>query len=178
MKRTLWNITLASVITLVAYIALSFIWGAILGRVEDQTLRFSLIALMTTIAYGFFLVYTSKIRNSVGEDEIMSDYKDGAYVSPIDDFKRIIQRELKTLICIAVIVLACFVINTIERAILEKETDSLLTFIFAPLCFFSTAISVPGLGYIISAILDCVAYIIFLLLFRKKKYNYWMKNKM
>ena len=71
MKRTLWNITLASVITLVAYIALYAIWGAILSELENPTLQLFLIAFMTTVAFGFFLLYTSKIRKSVGECTIV-----------------------------------------------------------------------------------------------------------
>ena len=60
MKRTLWNITFASIITLVAYIALYAIWGALLSGLENPTLRLFLIALMTTVAFGFFLLYTKK----------------------------------------------------------------------------------------------------------------------
>ena len=76
MKRIFLNITLASIITLVAYIALYAVWGAILSGLENSTLRMLIIALMTTLAFGFFLVYTSKIRKSIGEDEVVSDYKD------------------------------------------------------------------------------------------------------
>ena len=76
MKRTLLNITFASIITLVAYIALYAIWGALLSGLENPTLRLFLIALMTTVAFGFFLLYTSKIRKGIGEDEVVSDYKD------------------------------------------------------------------------------------------------------
>jgi len=39
MKRTLWNITLASVITLVAYIVLYAIWGAILSELKNSTVK-------------------------------------------------------------------------------------------------------------------------------------------
>jgi hypothetical protein len=66
MKRTLWNITLASILTLVAYIALHAIWGAILNEFENPMLESFLTALMTTIIYGFLMLYTSKIRKSVG----------------------------------------------------------------------------------------------------------------
>ena len=55
MKKILWNITLASVVTLVAYIALFIIWGAILNEVENETLKLFLICLMTSAACGFFL---------------------------------------------------------------------------------------------------------------------------
>ena len=98
MKRTLWNITFASIITLVAYIALYAIWGAVLSGLENPTLRLLIIALMTTLAFGFLLVYTSKIRKSIGEDEVVSDYKDRQYISLADDFKLVLKRESKMLI--------------------------------------------------------------------------------
>ena len=53
MKRIFLNITLASIITLVAYIALYAVWGAILSGLENSTLRMLIIALMTTVAFGF-----------------------------------------------------------------------------------------------------------------------------
>ncbi len=177
MKRTLWNITLTSVITLVAYIALYAIWGAVLGELENPTLRLFFIALMTTAAFSFFLLYISKIRNSAGEDEVVSDYKDSVYVSFVDDFKLIMKRESKMLVCIAVIVLICFIFNTLDILIFEKKTLSFPTLIFAPMCLFDTVINIPFVGYAVNAVLECVLYIVFLLVYRKKKHNYWMKNE-
>ncbi len=83
MKRTLWNITFASIITLGAYIALYAILGAILNGLENPTLRLLIIALMTTVAFGFFLLYTSKIRKSIGEDEVVSSVSIGSWLSPL-----------------------------------------------------------------------------------------------
>ena len=177
MKRTLWNITLSSVITLVAYIALYAIWGAILSGLENSTLILFLIALMTTVTFGFFLLYTSKIRKGIGEDEVVSDYKDEQYTSFTDDFKLILKRESRMLICIASIVLICFILNTFDSVVFGKKTISFPTFFFAPMCLFDSMINIPFVGYLLSAALDCMAYMIFLLLYRKKKYNYWMKTK-
>jgi len=178
MKRTLWNVTIASVITLVAYIALYSIWGAIFSGLENQTLRLFLIALMTTVAFGFFLLYTHKIKKSVGEDEVVSDYKDRKYISFVDDFKLIIKREYKMLVCIVAIVLICFALNTFDSVVFGKKTISFPTFFFAPMCLFGSLINIPFVGYVLNAVLDCFVYIVFLLVYRKKKYNYWMKNKM
>ena len=177
MKRTLWNITFSSIITLVAYIALYAIWGAILSGLENPTLRLLIIALMTTAAFGLFLLYTSIIRKGIGEDEVISDYKDRQYLSFTDDFKLILKRESKTLICIASIVLICFILNTFDSVVFGKKTISFPTFFFAPMCLFDSIINIPFVGYLLSAVLDCMAYMVFLLLYRKKKYNYWMKNK-
>lgn len=176
MKRILLNITFASIITLVAYIAFYVIWGAILNALDDPTLSLLIISLMTTVAFGFFLLYTSKIRKSVGEDEVVSDYKDKQYISFADDFKLVLKRESKMLICIASIVLICFILNTFDSVVFGKKTISFPTFLFAPMCLFDSMISIPFVGYLLSAILDCLTYIASLLIYRKKKYDYWMKK--
>ena len=176
MKRILWKITLASLITLIAYIALSAVWGAVLSELKDATLKLVIIALMTSAAFGFFLLYTLKIRSSAGENELVADYKDKKYVSLADDLKSVIKRESKTLICIGAIVLTCFALNTLDRVIFDKKFISFPTLFFAPMCLFDSIINIPFVGYALSALIDCTAYIAFLLFYRKRKYNYWMKD--
>ena len=177
MKKTLWNITLSSIITLVAYLALYAVWGAVLDGFDDHTFRLFLIALMTTVAFGAILLYISKIRKSVGEDEVIADYKEKKYISLTDDLKLIVKREAQTLISIAVIVLICFALNTFDSVVFEKKTVSFPTFLFAPMCLFDSIIDIPFVGYALSAVLDCVSYTVFLLFYRKRTYDYWMKNK-
>ena len=180
MKRILWKVTLASLLTLVAYLALYMIWGAILSGVESQTLRLTLIALMTSVAYGAVLVYVSKIRGGVGEDEVMEDYRDGTYTSLAEDLQKLLLREAKTLLCMAVITIACCVVNTLDMALLGKKTVSGITLVYAPLCLFSSlseklwlAVPLYALGVVVAG----AAYVVFLLIYRKKKYMYWMGNK-
>ena len=176
MKRTVWNITLASLITLLAYIALYAFWGAILSGVENPTLKLFLISLMTTVAFGFFLLYTNKIRGSVRENEVISDYKNKQYVSPVEDLKLILKRESKMLLCLTVIVFACFALNTFDDLIFEKKTISFPTFFFIPTYIFGAWIKIPFVEYVCSIILDCVFYLLFLLIYRQKRYNYWTKQ--
>ena len=40
----------------------------------------------------------------------------------------------------------------------------------------SKIVNIPFIGYLLSAILDCLTYMAFLLLYRKKRYDYWMKK--
>ena len=61
MKRTLRNITVASLITLIAYIVLNTFWRAILSMVQNESLKLFLIALLTAVAFDFVLLYVSKI---------------------------------------------------------------------------------------------------------------------
>ena len=180
MKRilgTLWSLTLASLLTLVAYLALYMIWGAILGEIENQKLKVFLIALMTTAAYGFVLAFLTKFRRSVAEDEVMADYKDRPYGSLVGDIKPVLKREMGTLICIIAVVMACFAFNTLDRMIFDKKAVSGITILWAPMCLFDTVFDIPVLDYVVSAAVDCVSYLVCLLLYRKKKYKYWMENK-
>lgn len=177
MKKILWNITLASAATLAAYIGLFIVWGAILSGVENETLKLFLICLMTSAACGFFLLYFLKIKDSEGEKEVLSDYKESAYVSFIDDLTRILRREAKILISLAAIVMLCFAVNAITELITKKPTGSPLTFIYIPLCIFGTLLGESFIGYFLSAVIICLCYLIALLLWRRKTYNYWMKNK-
>ena len=174
MKRILWNITLASLITLLAYIV---VVGLLLRVIDNSKTNLILIAVMTSIAFGFFLLYTTKIRKSVGENEVVKDYKEKKYTSFADDFKMIINREAKTLICIGAIILICFVYNTFDSLVFGNKTISYPTFFFAPMCLLSTAFNIPFVGYLLSIVIDSVAYMFFLLIYRKKTYNYWVKNK-
>lgn len=177
MKRIFWNITLTSLITLVAYIALFFIWGAVLGEVKNATIRLLLIAFMTSAAFGFFLLRRTKIKNSVGEDEVMIDYKDRTYTSIIDDCKLFVKRETKMLIVITCIALVCFILNTLDPLIFGKKIISAITIFFAPMCLFDTVVNIPFVGYLVSAIVDCAAYIAFLAIYRKKMYDHWIKKQ-
>ena len=177
MKRTLWDITLTSIITLVAYIALYAIWGAILSGVENPTLKLFFVTLMTTVAFGCILVYICKIKKSIGEDEVMNDYKDKKYVSFVDDFKLIFKRENQILVCIAIIALICFVLNTFDSLVFEKKMISFPTFFFLPLYMFGSLTKVSFLGYALSVIFEFAVYIVFLLVYRKRKYDYWMGKK-
>ena len=177
MKRSLWNITLASVLTMVIYIALSAVWGAILNELENTTLQLFLIALMTTVAYGFALLWVSKIRKSVGEDEVMADYREQPYTTLTNDLKLVFRKETKTLILMTVLVLTTYILNRLDMLIFGKKMISHITFPYITMSFFGSLFSIKIIGYLLSAVLNSVVYLIALVLYRKKKYTYWMKNK-
>ena len=69
-------------------------------------------------------------------------------------------------------------LKLLKPLVFEKKTIvSFPAFFFAPMCLFANFIKIPFVGYVLSAVSDCLVYIIFLLIYRKKKYNYWMHNK-
>ncbi len=177
MKRSLWNITLSSVLTLVAYVALSAVWGAILNELQNEILQLFLIALMTTVAYSMILLWVSKIRKSVGEDEVMAVYRECPYTTMADDFKLIFKKEAKTLILMTAVVLVTYSLNRLDMLIFGKKMISHITFPYITMGLFGALFPIRIIGYLLSAVLNSLAYLIALVLYRKKKYTYWMKNK-
>jgi len=93
-----------------------------------------------------------------------------------DDLRLIIKRESKLLICMVAIVLICFALNAVNSLVFKEAKAFLPTMLFAPMCLFSSPIEIFFVGYAVSAAADCLVYITFLLLYRKKKYNYWRKK--
>ena len=177
MKKAFWKITKASLLTLVAYIGLYAFWGAILSGVENPTLHLLLVGAMTSAAFGFILLYTVKIRTGVGEEEALTDYKETPYTSMKNDLKLITKSESQIIIAIAIIVLICFALNTFDSLVFERKVISFPTIFFAPLCLLSSAFKITAIGYFLSIVLNVAFYTIFLLIYRKKKYNYWAENK-
>ena len=177
MKRILWNITLSSIVTLVAYIALFAFWGAFFLEIEDQTLRLFMISLMTTVVYAWVLLCFVKKRDGSGEEEVYNDYHGTPYHSFANDFKTVIRREKKLLLTIAVIIAVCFALNAFDDLVMKQKTISNAAFIFIPLFILASAFKIPVVGYVLSAVFVCVLYLAFLLLYRRKIYNKWIKNK-
>ena len=177
MKKVFWTVTKASLLTLVAYVGLYAFWGAILSGIENPTLHLLLVGAMTSASFSFILLYTSKIRSGLGEDEVLADYKETPYKSIKEDLKLVLKRESKIFVTIAIIVVGCCILNTFDSLVFGKKVISFPTFFFAPLCLLSSVFKITVIGYFLSIVLNIAFYTIFLLIYRKRKYNYWAENK-
>ncbi len=176
MKRSLLYITAASIITLLLYIVLYAVWGAVLNDAGKPKAGLFLLAVITLAAFSFLLVFLSKNIRSQGENEVVQDYKDTPYTSFAKDFKIAVRREYKTLVCMAIIIFSCFALNTFDRMVIGKKTVSHITFLFAPMCLLDEVIGVPFVGYALSVVLANAFYLFFLLIYRKRQYRIWFKS--
>ena len=178
MKKTIWAILRASLLTLVSYLLLYVIFALVLSFFDDhEVLRSVIMALMSTAVFGILLLYVAKIRSHDGEREVLEDYKESKYTSLLEDLKRIVRRERRMLITMMTLVMLSYILNTVDLLLFERKVLSFPTLLFAPLCLFSSVIPISVLGYAASALLDVLAYLVALLVYRKRKYNYWMESK-
>ena len=113
----------------------------------------------------------------MGEDEVMADYREHPYTTLADDFKLVLRKEAKTLILMTAVVLMTYILNRLDMLIFGKKMISHITFPYITMSLFGSLFSIKIIGYLMSAILNPVVYLTALVLYRKKKYIHWTKEK-
>lgn len=173
MKRILKNIILSSLLSLGLYLLFAI---TLFGWLEDQKLRFLMCSLAAVTTFAAIFFYIQKYRKGVCEYEVLSDYKNEKY-----DTKRemllIWQREKLFVFAVFMITLICSIISLTDRLLFQTQVLSLLTTIlFGSLMMLSSVIEIPFLGNFLSGFYVCALYLLFVFLYRKKRYTYWMKK--
>ena len=180
MKRVAFTVVVSSVVSLALYVILSNALLWVLHSIENQTIKLSIISLVTTVLFVYILFYFLKIKEDICLKEVVKDYKNGEYISFKDDFKHVIKREKSTYICISVIVLGSFILNELDAIMFEQNTFSVVTMLFFPLCTFSTVFEMMNAfsfyGYLLNLFFICAVYTVVLLLYRRKKYMQWKNS--
>lgn len=173
MKRILKNVIVSSVLTLVMYLLFAVV---LLGWIENKELRFFAISFITVSTYAGLLFYIHKYRGGICENEMIADYKNESY-QPKREISLIFQREKHLIFCIFCIVLICFFSNLIDEYLFKTKVLSLITTaLFVSVMTLSSVIDIPFLGYFLSGFYVCAIYLFLIFLYRKRRYDYWMKK--
>ena len=172
MKRTVFDIIIASLLSLLAYILSAVVLAAIANSTPINKNLF--ISLVCTAAFSLALLYVSKVRNAVGEDTLFDDYKEHEYTTLKRDIPFVWAHERVYLIVICAIILLCLFINTIYMGLFDIQTQFPLAIAFFPMIAYTSLISFPSsiilnfAMYLISAIMSCSGYFLAVLLYRRK----------
>lgn len=93
--RSIWLVTLSSVITLAAYIASFLLIMFIAAATEDQQfLRFFLVGLVCMIGYVFLLNHMMHSRDDTA-DMMEREYRNDTYTGRNNDFCRMLKQEYR-----------------------------------------------------------------------------------
>ncbi len=180
--KEIWHVFVkilaASLLCMVAYLALYFIWGALLKEVSNETVRLILLSACTSAAYAAILFWLVRFRHGVGREEVLADYKTTEYTTIRDDLRTVLTREKPYLIMITAVIMACFVINKGNRLLFDR-INTPITFPFATMCIFSSCFpaQLDVIGYLLSSICIMVFYVLFVALYRKKQYDIWLRKE-
>ncbi len=172
MRRILLNITVSSLAALVIYLLVIFISIPVMSLIgeENQYLKNSIYAIVVSTAYPFVLLYLSKKRTFTCDEELLSDYPAGEYISAKNDLPIVLKREWRYFICIGIINTVSELFTQIDIMVSGKPTVSGIFVLFSPLRILSVVFPFSAIaGTIIASLYVCALYLIALLHYRKKR---------
>ncbi len=176
MKRVFFHTTLASFLALGIYILLvGFLLRGIVATMDEIFWRFLFTSVLMTIFYGVSLLYFTKIRGRLEEQQIVKDYENHPYDSIVKDFCLIIRRERAYVCCLFVISAFCFLLHTLDGYLFEAKTLGHVAFIYSPITIMSSFISCQPVAYLVSPACCAIMYLIAVCIYRRhcyKKRNY------
>ena len=175
------QITIACAISMFLYVLTYWITSAFMNSTSKHLYLFTLIvySLVFMGAFNLILIHRTYIKNSVGEENAMQDFKKG-YWGFKTDIIFLLKRELSTFIAFSLINSASWIMISIDKLIFSKRTVTAVLLLYAPLNI--VGITLPAwvngiLGYLIGTILCFAIYLLELVVFRKKWYIHWSETR-
>ncbi len=173
------HITLAAILNMALYLLLSTVWRAILNDTESSAVQLFLynlaVPLMTCAGYGLCLCFLTYMRRDRGEDKVLADYRDRAYLSLRDDLRVTLRRERVYLVLIGAVIAACTLLRGLDHLILGEgeKLFTHVTFPYMTMDLFANSFSVTLLGECVSAVADVFFYLLSVLLYRRRAWRRW-----
>ena len=171
MKRVFFHITLASLAAWAMYIMSSFLLRAITAQMDEIFWRFLFTSVLMTIFYGVSLLYFTKIRGRLEEQQIVKDYENHPYDSIVKDFCLIIRRERAYVCCLFVISAFCFLLHTLDGYLFEAKTLGHVAFIYSPITIMGSFIPCQPVAYLVSPACCAIMYLIAVCIYRRHCYK-------
>lgn len=176
-KNCLWNITKASLLTMILYILLYAIWGAILNSISSVTFSLILLSVITEACFCIVLIWINYIRKGTGEDMIVNQYKNSDYLGFWEDIKKCIVTEKYYLIAFWGINIFFYFFVLIEKNIFQKRILSNIGLLYTPLNLLIILFKHEIIGQLLSSLLISIVYLLSLGIMRRKWYIKWYNNK-
>lgn len=171
------QITVACAITMLLYLATYWITSALMNEAAEPMYRLVLgiYSLVLMSVFDLILIRFAHIKKSVGEKAAMQDFKDG-YRGLKTDISFLFKRELPTLITLAMINGASWILISLDKLIFSKRTVTAVLLLYAPLNVIGVALPEWGnsiLGYLLGTVFCYAIYLAELAMLRKKWYKHW-----
>jgi hypothetical protein len=178
MKRVFFHTTLASLLALGIYILLvGFLLRGIVATMDEIFWRFLFTSVLMTIFYGVSLLYFTKIRGRLEEQQIVKDYENHPYDSIVKDFCLIIRRERAYVCCLFVISAFCFLLHTLDGYLFEAKTLGHVAFIYSPITIMGSCIPCQPVAYLVSPACCAIMYLIAVCIYRRHCYKKAAKRR-
>ena len=183
MKKTLFRLTMAALLSWVLVLFFSVLIRVIANETTNQILKHIYEVFVFSLAFDVALLYLNHIREGRGGDAFDKDYEEEKYVSPLRDLKKIFNNEKKYGAGLAIILGVCFAINALWLIVLGNQRAFILTMIYVSIQAGTTLFpSSSGavlffLGYVVSWIAAFGLYLLLVLFYRYGVHRKYVKQQ-
>lgn len=174
MKRVFLHVILAAFVALAVFCLCSIVLAALLSEADSMLIRNLLLAFFSTVTYAISLLCLSKVRQSVGMDEVFDDYAENEYSSLHHDIRVIWHRERRYVFAMWSVMLLCYLMNLIYMGILGGERVFPVSFAFIAMTVWQNLFAGEEMnfllnlaGHLLSAVIIPSAYLLAVLLHRR-----------
>lgn len=177
---TLWQrvkkIILANLCALLLYLVSGLLANTILSAVfPTKTVTWTVLSLLTMTLFAYLLIRFSYLKGGKGERQYIQSLRESGRlengVSFSEDCKLLLREEGGMLAAILAINLLCWGLEAIDVLLFSKQTVTMVLLVFAPMHMLIAVFPDWGygiIGFLTSAVVDGVLYLLFLLRCRKK----------
>ena len=172
--KTIFRISLASILSMLIYLICSFPLVAALNDSNNSGVIKLICAILANVAVSLFMVWALYIKTEEEAKVIREDYQEQEY-GFLEDVKKCLAREKKNLLCILGILTVAFFALVLDTFLLRREIFSVVAILYWPLYPFFMYLSSANawLAPLIGMLQTPITYLVILLVFRKNWYRKW-----
>lgn len=177
---TLWQrfkkILLANLCALLLYLVSALFANTILSAVSPtKTVALTVLCLLTMALFSYLLIRFTYLKGGKGERQYIQSLRESGRlesgISFSEDCRLLLREEGGMLAAILAINLLCWGLEAIDVLLFSKQTVTMVLLVFAPMHMLIDVMPDWGygiIGFLTSAVVDGVLYLLFLLRCRKK----------
>ncbi len=176
------KITIASLITLAAYLLTELPLRLIVNTVDSAVLSIIELLLCFVISFVFVYVYIWRyfLKGKTGENEIWREQRDLAEPHLDNSIKTIVAKQKMFIICLFTISALGWIVAGIDSVIFEKLTISRVLILYSPIYMYVEvlpAFLAHILGFVVGPAVATAFYVLLLKKYRKQWYDTFISSK-
>ncbi len=176
------KITVASLITLVAYFLAELPLRLIMNTVESsmQSSIEMIIYILISFVFAYVYIWRNFLKDKKGENEVWKEQRDSTDLEFDNSIKAIVTKYKLVIICLFAISAVCWLITGLESMILQKQLLSRVLIIYAPIYMYVEVL--PAflghiMGFLFGPLMASLFFVLLLKKYRQQWYNVFVLNK-
>ena len=177
---TVWQrfkrITVSNLCALLLYLVSGLLANTILSAVSPtKTIAWTILSLLTMALFSYLLIRAVYLKRGNGEKQYLKMLRETGRaesgISILEDCKQLLREEAGMLVSFLAINLLCWGLILLDELMFSERTVTWVLMLYAPMQMLNSVLPAWGyefFGFLLSAVVDGMLYLLILLYYRKK----------